>query len=235
MVLRGARADAALTAAVLCSLLLPCSPQSTQEIGQGQYIRVGEDVRELRNIDTHRAYTVAALVGFSVEFEEDTLSGARWILDLSQAGDGIEVLPTTTSDGLTPARRSVMVESEVFSRAKAAHMNPIADLKRSSFAGSIIDSQRRDAAAWQHLNRQSTGLAYEGSGHYEKVLLDTAYGADGNPVYEPGANSVWRRYDFKTLKRGTNPRLVWRYMQAGDISPETRNIPLDFVMEIEIG
>uniref|UniRef100_A0A7S0TQ14 Uncharacterized protein n=1 Tax=Hemiselmis andersenii TaxID=464988 RepID=A0A7S0TQ14_HEMAN len=155
-------------------------------------------------------------------------------MDMSSAGDGIEVLPTTTADGLTPERRSVNVESEVFSRAKAAHMNPIADLRAGSFAGSVLDRQRRDAAAWQHMNRESTGGAYEGTGQYEKVLLDTAYGADGNPVYEPGANSEWRRYDFRTLKGGANPRLVWRYMQAGDVSPETRNVPLDFVMEVGI-
>ena len=58
---------------------------SSQVITQGRSISIGEDVRMLRNIDTHRMFTIKQSVGFSVEFEEDLLSGGRWVLDMSQA------------------------------------------------------------------------------------------------------------------------------------------------------
>jgi hypothetical protein len=47
----------------------------------------------LRNIDTHRMFTIKQSVGFSVEFEEDLLSGGRWVLDMSQARGAATLTP----------------------------------------------------------------------------------------------------------------------------------------------
>lgn len=47
----------------------------------------------LRNIDTHRMFTIKQSVGFSVEFEEDLLSGGRWVLDMSQARGASSAIP----------------------------------------------------------------------------------------------------------------------------------------------
>lgn len=57
-----------------------------QSITQGRTISIGEDVRMLRNVDTHRMFTIRQSVGFTVEFEEDILSGGSWILDTLQTG-----------------------------------------------------------------------------------------------------------------------------------------------------
>jgi len=54
-------------------------------------------------------------------------------------------------------------------------------------------------------------------------------------VQLPGGNSAFRRFDFRSVRHGgEDPRIVWRYMKADELSPETRSIPLDVVFDIHV-